>query len=57
MYLGFVIDENCIRADQKKVEAIRALAVPNCVKEIRFFCEHVSLLSYVHSIFHKLQSL
>ena len=31
-YLGFVIDEQEIKPDQKKVEAIRSLPVPTCVK-------------------------
>ena len=36
-YLGFVIDEQGIEPDQKKVEAIRSLPVPHCVKEVRSF--------------------
>ena len=42
-YLGFVIDENGIKPDQKKVEAIRTLPVPTCVKEVRSF---VGMCSY-----------
>ena len=42
-YLGFVIDENGIKPDQKKVEAIRALPAPTCVKEVRSF---VGMCSY-----------
>ena len=42
-YLGFVIDENGIKPDQKKVEAIRALPAPTCVKEARSF---VGMCSY-----------
>ena len=34
-YHEFVIDENGIKPDQKKVEAIRTLPVPTCVKEVR----------------------
>ena len=36
-YLGFVIDENGIKPDHMKVEAIRALPAPTCVKEVRSF--------------------
>lgn len=36
-YLGFVIDEDGIKPDQKKVQAIRTLPVPTCVKEVRSF--------------------
>ena len=42
-YLGFVIDQDGIKPDQKKVEAIRALPVPTCVKEVRSF---VGMCSY-----------
>ena len=42
-YLGFVIDEDGIKPDQNKVEAIRALPVPTCVKEVRSF---VGMCSY-----------
>lgn len=42
-YLGFVIDEDGIKPDQNKVEAIRALPVPTCVKEVRSF---VGMRSY-----------
>ena len=31
-YLGFVISENGIKPDKKKVEAIRSLPVPTCVR-------------------------
>ena len=37
----FVIDENGIKPDQKKVEAIRALPAPTCVKEVRSFVWYV----------------
>ena len=46
-YLGFVIDENGIKPDQKKVEAIRVLAAPTCVKEVRSF---VGMCSYYRTI-------
>ncbi len=36
-YLGFIIDENGIMPDPKKVEAIRSLPAPTCVKEVRSF--------------------
>ena len=42
-YLGFVIDEQGIKPDQKKVEAIRSLPVPTCVREVRSF---VGMCSY-----------
>ena len=40
-YLGFVIDENGMKPDQKEVEAIRALPAPTCVKEVRSFVWYV----------------
>ena len=42
-YLAFVIDEQGIKPDQKKVEAIRSLPVPTCVGEVRSF---VGMCSY-----------
>ena len=36
-YLGFIIHRNGIRPDPKKVEAIRSLPVPTCVREVRSF--------------------
>ena len=36
-YLVFIIDTNGIRPDPKKVEAIRSLPVPTCVREVRSF--------------------
>ena len=42
-YLGFVIDKDDIKPDQKKVEAIRGLPAPTCVKEVRSF---VGMCSY-----------
>ena len=34
-YLGFVISEEGIKTDEKKVEAIRSLPVPTFVREVR----------------------
>ena len=34
-YLGFIISEDGIQPDQKKVEAIRSLPAPTCVREVR----------------------
>ena len=42
-YLGFVISEEGIKPDQKKVEAIRYLPVPTCVREVRSF---IGMCSY-----------
>jgi hypothetical protein len=42
-YLGFIINKDGIKPDQKKVEAIRSLPVPTCVKEVRSF---VGMCSY-----------
>ena len=42
-YLGFVISEDGIKADEKKVEAIRSLPVPTCVREVRSF---IGMCSY-----------
>ena len=36
-YLGFIIDREGIRLTPKKVEAIRSLPVPTCVREVRVF--------------------
>ena len=41
-YLGFVISENGIKPDEKKVEAIRSLPVPTCVREVRSFIDMCS---------------
>ena len=39
-YLGFIIDRGGgIRPDPKKVEAIRSLPVPTCVREVRSFID------------------
>ena len=42
-YLGFVISEEDSKPNQKKVEAIRSLPVPTCVREVRSFfaCVHM----------------
>ena len=42
-YIGFVISEEGIKPDQKKVEAIRSLPVPTCVREVRSF---IGMCSY-----------
>ncbi|MCG7879415.1 MAG: RNase H-like domain-containing protein, partial [Candidatus Thiodiazotropha endolucinida] len=42
-YLGFVISEQGIKPDEKKVDAIRSLPVPTCVKEVRSF---IGMCSY-----------
>ena len=42
-YIGFVISEEGIKAAEKKVEAIRLLPVPTCVREVRSF---IGLCSY-----------
>ena len=42
-YLGFVISENGIKPDEKKVEAIRSLPVLTCVREVRSF---IGMCSY-----------
>ena len=36
-YLGFVISEEGIKPDEKKVEAFKSLPVPTCVREVRSF--------------------
>ena len=42
-YLGFIISEEGIKPDENKVEAIRSLPVPTCVKEVRSF---IGMCSY-----------
>ena len=42
-YLGFIISEDGIKPDENKVEAIRSLPVPTCVKEVRSF---IGMCSY-----------
>ena len=42
-YLGFVISEDGIQPDQRKVEANRSLLAPTCVREIRLF---IGMCSY-----------
>ena len=34
-YLGFAISEEGIKPDEKKIEAIKSLPVPICVREVR----------------------
>ena len=42
-YLGFVIGEEGFKPDEKKIEAIRSLPVPTCVREVRSF---IGMCSY-----------
>ena len=42
-YLGFVIGEEGIKPDEKKIEVIRSLPVPTCVREVRSF---IGMCSY-----------
>ena len=42
-YLGFVISENGVQPDQKKVEAIRSLPAPTWVREVQSF---IGICSY-----------
>ncbi len=42
-YLGFIINDSGIKPDQKKVEAIRSLPIPTCVREVRSF---IGMCSY-----------
>ena len=42
-YLGFIISEEGIKPDEKKVDAIRSLPVPTCVKDVRSF---IGMCSY-----------
>ena len=42
-YLGFVISEEGIKPDKKKIEPIKSLPVPTCVKEVRSF---IGMCSY-----------
>ena len=42
-YLGFIVSENGIKADSKKIEAIKSLQIPTCVREVRSF---IGMCSY-----------
>ena len=42
-YLGFIIDRDGIRPDPKKVDAIKPLPRPTCVREVRSF---IGMCSY-----------
>ena len=42
-YLGFIVSENGIKADPKKIEAIKSLLIPTCVREVRSF---IGMCSY-----------
>ena len=48
-YLGFIIGKDGIKPDPKKVEAIRSLPIPTCVREVRSVHWHEFLLSQIHS--------
>ena len=41
-YLGFVISEEGVKPDEKKIEAIRSLPEPVCVREVRSFIDMYS---------------
>ena len=41
--MGFIVSENGIKADPKKVEAIKSLPISTCVREVRSF---IGLCSY-----------
>ena len=43
--LGFIIDEDGMKPNQEKVEAIRAFPAPACVNEV---CSFVGMCSYYH---------
>ena len=42
MYLGFVINKDCVKPDPDKVKAIRTLTKPKNVREIRIFIDMCS---------------
>ena len=42
-YLGVVISEEGMKPDQKKVDAIKSLPVPTCVRDVRSF---IGMCSY-----------
>ena len=44
-YLGFITGREGIKPDPRKVEAIRSLPVPTCVKEVRSI---IGMCSYYH---------
>ena len=46
-YLGFIISEDGIKPDDKKIEAIRSLPAPTCVKEVR---SSIGMCSYYRSL-------
>ena len=56
-YVGFVISEEGIKPDQKKVEAIRSLPVPTCVREVRLFIGMCHIIEGLFQFFVKKLSL
>lgn len=42
-YLGFVVNESGIKADQEKVESIKSIPPPTCIREVRSF---IGMCSY-----------
>ena len=42
-YLGFMTSEDGIKPDEKKIDAIRSLPVPSCVREVSSF---IGMCSY-----------
>lgn len=42
-YLGFVISEEGVKPNEKKIEAIRFLPEPTCIREVRSF---IGMCSY-----------
>ena len=42
-YLGFIINEFGVKPDELKIDAIRSLPVPTCVREVRSF---IGMCSY-----------
>ena len=53
-YLGYVISEEGIQPDQKKVEVIRTLLAPTCVREVRPF---IGMCSYYRRFIPNFSSL
>ena len=46
-YLGFIIDRDEIRPDPKKVDAIKSLPAPTCVREVKSFIGMCSYYRFV----------
>ena len=49
-YLGFIIGKDGIKPDPKKVEAIRSLPIPTCVREVKLFIGMSSYYPYFSEI-------